>query len=307
MYKNANLRTQKMNMLNKNIFAIILLSLMIYSCSPDSSPSGFDENFDHAAQYLKDKDSITLFLNSYYFDDVTERVKKRTGTETTLLNDTRLRSVDVTEDEVDYTMYYLILREGNPDPVKDFPTAVDSVLVLYNIEHIVTNDSINELENRVTPAWITLNATIRGWAYGIPKFKSGRNITSNGPIEYADGGKGVLIIPSGLAYRNRGATSISGVTIQANANIIYYINLYDIVEDTDHDNDSIPSINEDPDGDGDPRNDDTDGDFIPNYLDDDDDNDGTLTRDEDANGDGDPTNDDTDGDGIPDYLDEDNS
>ncbi|GGG39643.1 DUF6252 family protein [Bizionia arctica] len=73
--------------------------------------------------------------------------------------------------------------------------------------------------------------------------------------------------------------------------------------DEDDDGDSILTINEDIDADGDVVNDDTDGDSIPNYLDNDDDGDGILTIDEDANGDGDPTNDDTDGDSIPDYLD----
>ncbi len=48
---------------------------------------------------------------------------------------------------------------------------------------------------------------------------------------------------------------------------------------------------------------DTDGDGIPNYLDDDDDGDGTLTIDEDYNGDGNPGNDDINNNGIPDYLD----
>lgn len=48
---------------------------------------------------------------------------------------------------------------------------------------------------------------------------------------------------------------------------------------------------------------DTDGDGVPNVLDDDDDGDGIPTSSEDTDGDGDPTNDDSDGDGIPDYLD----
>lgn len=73
--------------------------------------------------------------------------------------------------------------------------------------------------------------------------------------------------------------------------------------DTDDDNDSLLTINEDPDGDGNVLNDDTDVDSIPNYLDDDDDGDGILTIDEDVDGDGDVTNDDSDGDGTPDYLD----
>ena len=50
---------------------------------------------------------------------------------------------------------------------------------------------------------------------------------------------------------------------------------------------------------------DTDGDGIPNYLDNDDDNDGLLTIDEDVDNNGTPLNDDTDGDGIPNYLDND--
>lgn len=48
---------------------------------------------------------------------------------------------------------------------------------------------------------------------------------------------------------------------------------------------------------------DTDEDGIPNYLDADDDGDGTLTINEDANGDGDPRNDDVNENGIADYLD----
>jgi len=47
---------------------------------------------------------------------------------------------------------------------------------------------------------------------------------------------------------------------------------------------------------------DTDGDDIENYLDDDDDGDGILTIDEDYNNNGDPTDDDTNTNGIPDYL-----
>ena len=54
--------------------------------------------------------------------------------------------------------------------------------------------------------------------------------------------------------------------------------------------------------DGNLANDDTDGDGIPNYLDNDDDGDGILTADEDYNNNGDPTDDDTNNNDIPDYL-----
>ena len=74
---------------------------------------------------------------------------------------------------------------------------------------------------------------------------------------------------------------------------------------TDHDLDTISSIEEDLNRDNNLFNDDTDGDGIPNFQDIDDDNDGILTKDEyDQNGDNVP--DDSDNDGIPDYLDSDN-
>ena len=46
---------------------------------------------------------------------------------------------------------------------------------------------------------------------------------------------------------------------------------------------------------------------MPNFLDLDDDGDGILTKYEDLDEDGDPTNDDSDGDGVPNYLDEDST
>ena len=71
------------------------------------------------------------------------------------------------------------------------------------------------------------------------------------------------------------------------------------------DDDGVDAIIEDRNGDGDPTNDHTDTDGIPDYIDFDDDGDGVETEDEDVDNDNDPTNDDTDGDGIPNYLDTD--
>lgn len=76
------------------------------------------------------------------------------------------------------------------------------------------------------------------------------------------------------------------------------------VDLTDSDNDGVLDIDEDVNGDNELDNDDTDGDGIPDYLDEDDDGDGVNTADEDRDNDGDPTNDDSDGDQTPDYLDE---
>jgi len=74
----------------------------------------------------------------------------------------------------------------------------------------------------------------------------------------------------------------------------------------DNDFDGVNDVAEDRNGDGNPYNDDTDGDGTPDFLDKDDDNDGVATDEEnpDPNGDGNPVDaGDSDNDGIPDYLD----
>lgn len=207
--------------------------------------------------------------------------------------------MNVTENEIDYTLYYYVNREGAPDIDKGYPTVMDSVFVNYYGQRIVNTDSISDSFDSDEAVWWTLNGVIRGWTHGFTKFKGGNNSTDNGPITFEDGGKGILFIPSGLAYSNFG----SG-TILANECIFFYIDLLDLVQDTDHDNDGIPSINEDVDGNDEPRDDDTDLDGIPNYFDDDDDGDGVLTINEDENGDGNPANDfnDSDNPTLADYL-----
>ena len=77
-------------------------------------------------------------------------------------------------------------------------------------------------------------------------------------------------------------------------------------QDDDDDGDLVPTQDE-IEGIGAGRNAfiDTDDNMIENYLDDDDDGDGILTKDEDYNGNGDPLNDDTNSNSIPDFLDED--
>jgi len=69
--------------------------------------------------------------------------------------------------------------------------------------------------------------------------------------------------------------------------------------DTDDDNDGVPTLFE-LDGSGNPL--DTDGDGVIDAIDSDDDGDGLLTTDEDVNSNGDPRDDDTDNDGTPNYL-----
>lgn len=283
----------------KHILIVAILTVVAYSCN--RTGTGFVDNFDHAGQSIIDNDSLVKFLTNHYFDDAIDSIRPITAGQTALINDSRLSSQQVTEEEVDYTLYVFTNRVGTPDPVKGFPTVMDSVMTKYKGYYLSSSETQVFFEERNSVIWFTLNGVIRGWSHGFTNFKGGKNITNNGPITYENDGKGILIMPSGLAYRNTGNSAIP-----ANTPLIFYIRLLDLIENTDHDNDGMASILEDPDGDGDPRNDDTDSDGVPNYFDTDDDGDGRLTKDEDTNGNGDLTDDDTDGDGIPNYLDEDN-
>jgi FKBP-type peptidyl-prolyl cis-trans isomerase len=282
----------------KNIIVVALLAVIIYACS---SESGVVDNFDHAAQAAKDKDTIVKYLTNHYYDATIDSIKPIVTGKTALIDDANLRVKDVTEQDVNYKFYYYVVREGSPDPVKGNPTMMDSILVKYQGRQLTTALQPNVFETRIYATWLTLNSVIRGWANGFIHFKGGKNITNNGPITYENGGKGYMFIPSGLGYRN-----FDNGSITANTCLVFRFDLFDIVEGTDHDNDGLASSLEIEDAsvESDPRKVDTDGDSIANYLDADDDGDGKLTKDEDANGDGDPRNDfsDPNNPNLPDYL-----
>lgn len=283
----------------KYFLVIGVVTVLITACSSENSSN--KNNFDHAKQAVKDNDSIVKFLKTHYFDNGSGLIKPLVvGEKRAIFEETnRLKQKTVTEGDINYTLYYYIQRQGNPVPNKGFPTVVDSVFAKYNGIRLVNSDSLTKSFDQ-GKTWFTLSSVIKGWTHSLIHFKGGKNITkTNEPITYADGGKGILFIPSGLGYRNTNRSSIP-----ANSNLIFFFELWDHIEDTDHDNDNVSSIKEDLNNDGNPNNDDTDKDGKPNYLDTDDDGDGKPTKDEDANGDGDPTNDFSDKNNptLPDYL-----
>ena len=257
----------------KNIFTLFIISLVIFSCGDNARGIPVD-NFDHEAQALIDNDSLTQFLKNYYFDTSSESIKPLVSGKTSLADDTsgNLKTLNVTENDIDYTMYIYVINRGGKDASgsvinpKGAPSVVDSVFAKYSGQRIVRTDSIAAVpfDQNTSGIWFTLDGVIRGWTNGISNnLEGGKNITNNGPITYQNFGKGILIIPSGLAYRNAGTNGIP-----PNENLLFYVSLLDLVEDTDHDNDGKPSIDEDANGDGDPRNDFSDENFptTPDYL-----------------------------------------
>jgi len=273
----------------KNLFILGLLIIGVLSCNDDNNTV----NTDPAEQAIADDEAIIEYLQTHYLNEEDGGIWTVTEGEDPLINDERLETQNITKDDISYKLYYLKQFEG----VSMSPSRADSVLTTYT--GMLLDSTV--FDSRSTLIWFSLTNLIEGWSYGFTNFRGGsRVLNSDESFFYENPGKGILFIPSGLGYGQFGSGFIPG-----NSPLVFEITLHDVNE-SDDDNDGILSKNEDLDNDGNVKNDDTDEDLVPNYLDPDDDGDGILTKDEDANGDGDPTNDDTDGDGIPDYLDTDN-
>ena len=285
----------------KHILWVAIVGAILYACGSDSNNTVTP--FDHEAQASKDNDTIVKFLKAHYYDDTIgiDSIRPITdGSQIALIDDNRLETIEVNEYDLDYKYYVFVKHMGDDPGGKGFPSVVDSVLTKYKLRGINKSDEVSNIQDLNKATWFDPKLiAVRGWLYGFTHFKGGLNITNNGPITYFGGGKGFFLLPSGLSYRNGGAL--------ANTNLLYYIDLYDIVENTDSDLDGVPSKYEDIDEDGKPWNDNTDGDFSPNFIDVDDDGDGVLTKYEDANKDGDPRNDFSDPNKptVPDYLNKD--
>lgn len=280
--------------MNKNIILSLLVFILIMgiSCKKDSVEDT-TEPFDHEAQLQKDKDSISKYLKTHYFntkDSIFWTIgsgSEATGAlpegEQLALNlDPNLDSIigiDVEANETvsSYTMYYYEIAQGiDPGNVGfSSPSIVDSVFVKYT-GTLLDSTVFDSREDY--PVWFMLPNTIEGWARGMSKFSRGTFETlSDDDFKFIDPGKGYLIFPSGLGYRNN---FVGGISDSQNSCLVFRIELDD-VKLIDTDLDGVPTKYEITiDEGGNFSFYDTDGDGFNDHSDVDDDNDFSLTRDE---------------------------
>ena len=300
-------------MSNKKYLLAVLLSInlaFLSSCKKDDSS---DENItpkrDMSEQYIAENDSIIEFMQTHFYNySDFENIGVNQAPELIIdtiagdnINKTpifdQVKSVDIeVKDENDnivvHKLYYEVLREGSGEN----PTVADSVYISY--KGMLFDNKV--FDQRKSPIWMESINVVRGFQEFLPKIKRGEiKVNADGTFNFLNFGIGFAIFPSGLGYFENGSGNISPYSP-----LIFQVNMFTLNR-TDHDNDTVPTILEDLDGDHNFRNDDTDGDGFPNYIDSDDDGDDILTKDEyDVNGDG--VADDSDNDGTPDYLDNDN-
>jgi FKBP-type peptidyl-prolyl cis-trans isomerase FkpA len=250
----------------KNIFLLLLLAVIVmYSCDDDSNAliNPFaDVNYEELA--ITDNDSIVKFLKDHYYNSDVDSIKLISSTETSIFDSGNIVMKEMVRNDINYKLYTFVIDEGNPDPDKGFPSVIDSVFTNYTGVILANNTIDISPFDKGDQSWLT--NTIPGWANGFINFKSGKNVTNNGPITYQDTGKGYIFVPSGLAYPSLNyQPSLSRPYDEI---LVFKIELLDLVVDTDHDNDGTPSIQEDANGDGDPTNDFSDNSKpnLPDYL-----------------------------------------
>jgi len=269
-----------------SLVILLVIFLITFSCKKNNTTT--TPTVDPVAQEKIDNDSLVQYLETHYLN--------ADGNIWTIKNGERPLSDDVitqnvTFNNVNYKMYYLVQNEGTTI----FPKRSDSILVKYSGFLL---DSI-KFDSRVL-SWIDLTQVVQGWKYGFAHFKGGdKIINADESLSFVNNGKGFIFFPSGLGFQD-----IASSSIPANSPLIFKIELNQVVR-ADHDNDGIPSYLEDLDNNGEVVGDDTDGDGNSNFVDIDDDGDTVNTRDEDVNKNGNWFDDDTDGDGIPNFLDND--
>lgn len=282
------------------------------------------------AEVAPENDSaIQEYLRTHYYnyaefempvDSFDYKIRIRTITENDtlvrpLLDDAKAVTIKIADSLLtgegtgvtDHTYYYI---EARNDAAAQKPTVADSTFLRY--EGSLLNGTL--FDANPTFSWQYLGSTIRAYSDAISKFNSGSAIIDNpnGTVTAENSGIGIVIMPSALGYYNQAQEGIP-----AFSPLVFTFEVGVFISDTDFDNDGVPSIMEDINGDGNLNNDNTDGDsFISgnrrralyNHQDTDDDGDGTPTRDEvtfDAAGNLILPLPDADNDGVPDYLDAD--
>jgi FKBP-type peptidyl-prolyl cis-trans isomerase FkpA len=277
----------------KKVFNLILLATLtvfVSACNKDDEDEVIPIR-DYAEQYATDIATIKDFLKTHSISVLSNpgfnNDQDVTFTEVPELSASSIWGSDaanhkpellewpVEKDGITYTIYYLQLRQGLGSKS---PSNYDNVLTSY--KGYLINDEMTNFETNDNPQdYFNLGGVIRGWSEIFPKFKTGNYVSNpNGTLTYSDFGAGVIFIPSGLAYYNSSLAEIPSYSP-----LIFSFKLYEVVR-IDHDSDGIFSFQEDINGDGYLRDndttyeDDSDQDGLPNFLDRDDDGDNFLTR-----------------------------
>ena len=306
----------------KFLLPIVALTLiLVSSCEGDDDP---EDNFiparDRAEENIDSTLEVERYLNTHFYNyeefenppagfDFKIRfdtIADANADKTPLIEQVDFKMVqDRVNEDVSYKLYYLKVIEGQGEQ----PSFPDIVRINYEGTYVVDEDGIKEnklFDSAVTPIQFDLTLIVNGLQDALIEFKASTGLIDNpdGTVIYENFGVGAVFMQSGLGYYVNPPPG-TAVSIPVYSQLIFTFQLFQ-TEIGDQDNDGVPSVLEDVNGNGLEEDDDTDSDNQSNYFDPDDDGDGRPTRDEiEINEDGTITFPDTDADGVVDYLDSD--
>ncbi len=268
------------------LLLLLGLAITLNSCKSDDGLIDPVPIADRGEQQIIDKAELIEYLSSHYYNSNFFRINpdatindlvitKLEDGQSVPTNHRLLMDAVVTEtttyEEVEYDYHILTLQQGGGEA----PHFSDRVRLIYQGFTLDSNaNNLSEaFDSSPTPVEFELVSLIRGWPLVIPEFNVADSFMENGDgtITYNNPGRGVMFIPSGLAYFNQVTAGIVEYS-----ELLFKFELYQ-TEVADHDFDGLPSFVEDTNADLDVTNDDTDENGISNFNDPDDDGDGVLT------------------------------
>ena len=292
--------------LRKFLIPIISLFFVAFSCKDDDPEFEAVPDRDRQEVYDENDIEIQTYFETHFFnyeafdftdatnpanDDfsvVLDTISTNNGTQDKTpiidyLNQAdgiypRLDIKIVDQDEIDYNLYILKVREGEGDNI----SPLDAAAMIYSGS--VPDGSIFDSQVNIEsgqPFNLTgvgsIGGVVAGFREGVIEFKTSTGYTENtdGSITYNDHGIGVVFMHSGLGYFSLPPTA----AIPQYSPLFFNLKVISR-SNTDFDLDGMPSHLEHPDGDITGEEDNTDGDLLVNFIDNDDDGDGVLTRDE---------------------------
>lgn len=323
------------------------ISLTVLSCKKDDGVDVIPPR-DRGEEAIASTAEIETYLATHFYNyeefdnpptDFNFRIKFDTiagdnSSKTPLIDQVSSKMVpDRVDETASYKIYYLTAIQGEGES----PNFPDVTTITYEGTYLNNESGFNRsdvFDSSIIPVRFDLTGIVPGLTDALVEMNAstGYILNTDGTVSFQNYGVGASFIPSGLAYYSNPPPGIP-----VYSQLIFTFQVYE-TELGDQDNDTVPSIYEDIDGDGSIFEDDTDGDRTPNFADIDDDGDGRLTKNEvEENiyiinqGENDPvfaqneverkritdadtmittittiTFTDTDGDGTPDYLDPDN-
>ena len=210
----------------KNLFFILAVSIGIFSCGNDDN----DAAFDAAKQALEDDTTLIKYLQTHYLNEADGGLWTIKNGESSLMDDVRLGVQNVTHNDVNYKLYYFVENEG----ATISPSKVDSIY--YKYTGMLLDSTVFDASADSKFSWnilfdsISGRGFIPGWQYGFTNFKGGNLVVyEDESFDFEDYGKGILFIPSGLAYGNLGSPN---KTIIKNSPLIFEISLKDVAKIT---------------------------------------------------------------------------